>query len=268
MSLSLNSDADGGRPPNFPYENISVMIFPDATPESACAFTSGVFRRVLDSCMPISMKPEPNQALRTMTHEDFEAIFDRNSSLDAFRVFYPDAEACYSDYAQRMSKRFSAPSPGCECCGSTGLVCRKVATWEVNYQNRKSLKKNLFGLLFILVGHIHMSRAVLRFSTEHSICKSCVFRFSLKRLLTVPASFVATITSYLPVIIGVFGVFYLGVGLASDEKPGLVAWSVVATATIATPLLFWIRRQSDLLTIPAFLRAIAKDPILFRGFAK
>jgi hypothetical protein len=90
----------------------------------------------------------------------------------------------------------------------------------------------------------------------------------LKRLLTVPVSFVATITSYAPVVVVVLGIFYLGIGLASVQKPSLVAWGVVGGAAIAIPLLFWIRRQSDLLTMPAFLRPIAKDPILFRGFTK
>jgi hypothetical protein len=203
-----------------------------------------------------------------MTNEDFESTFARNSSLEAFRVYYPDAEACYSDYARRMSEKYSAPSASCECCGTTDRVCRKVATWEVNYQNKKSSRKNLFGLLLILVGHVHLSRAVLRFPTTHSICQPCISGFSFKRLLTVPVSFVATIMSYVPVVITVLGIFYLGIGLGSVQKPSPVAWGVVIVAAIAIPLLFWIRRRSDLMTIPAFLRPIAKDPILFRGFTK
>jgi hypothetical protein len=65
----------------------------------------------------------------------------------------------------------------------------------------------------------------------------------------------------------VLGGLFILIGLCAGEKIGMGTWSVVVGAAVMMVPLFWLRRQSDLLTIPAFLRSIAKDPILFRGFS-
>ncbi len=207
-------------------------------------------------------------ASQGMTTEEFDLTFNRSHSLEDFRVFYPDAEACYTDYARRLAQRFSTPSPTCEWCGSCDGVFTEVATWEVNYQNRRSNRSNLAGLLLLFVGVVHLSRAQLRFTTKHSICNRCYAHWSSSRLLTVPTSFVATVVSYIPVIITVVGVFYILIGVGAVEKPGWVAWTVVVVAAASIPFLFRFRRLSDLWTIPSRLRSIAKDPILFRGLKR
>jgi len=200
-----------------------------------------------------------------MTNEDFEFAFANSSSLNAFRAFYPDAEACYIDYARRTSEKFSVSTSNCECCGSSDRVSRRLAKWEIRYQNKKSNRRNLFGLLLLLIGQVHLSRAILRFTTGHSICKKCSSSFVVKRMVTIPASFLATLASYVPVVITVLGVFYLIIESGAIPRPSLVAWCVVIISAAAIPFLFWIGRQADLLTIPAFLRPIAKNPIIFRG---
>jgi hypothetical protein len=179
--------------------------------------------------------------------------------------FYQTAADCYADYAKRMAARFAVPRDSCECCGSCEKLKTQTATWELRYQNGKTIILNLFGWVSLLFGHYLHSSVVLRFATRHRFCRRCSGRVHLRRTAMILVSLAATVCAAIALLgAGGMAIFVAMLciidGVVSREAVlWLSGW--IAAAVILLPL----KRRAALIEVPASIRHIAKNPIVLVG---
>lgn len=199
-----------------------------------------------------------------MTDDEFQFVWERNSSLQGFRPFYPDRDACYADYAQRMIERYARPRETCDACAARAKLKSVEACWEIAYQNKKSLVQNFAWILAVPLGYVVTSAARVGFSTSHGLCRGCRRRVHFRRMGMILVA-VATSSAFgLAMIMAAISGLLFTLDFALEDKVSFQEFRWTGIGLGAAAFFWFVKRRVDVAEVPAFLRAIAKRPVRLR----
>jgi len=154
--------------------------------------------------------------------------------LNDLKPFFPDSEAIFNYYAQRMAESFPTDKTvtQCECCQRHSAELRAVFEWRGVYVNAgKAIAGTIGTILAILfthhVFHFLMPSKHIDFFTTHGFCSNCFTQIKERRIVANLAKQIFLGVIFLAAVILASVVVFIVLFLVPHPTMQMIAYAVM-----------------------------------------
>jgi hypothetical protein len=206
--------------------------------------------------------------------KNIDRVFFGEGSLQDLRPFFPDSEAIFNYYAQRMAESFPSDKTvvQCECCQRHPAELRAEFEWRGVYVSARTGIVSAIGttLTVIFMHHVFqflMPSKHIDFSTTHGFCSTCFAQIKRRRvaanLVKQLCLGVIVLAAMILASVVVFAVLFI----AAQPTKQMIVFAVIGLCLGLFCLMAGLMGQDRIVRwcLPKSLRWISKSPFELVG---